>query len=145
MADNLPDWKNGTLTRLLFDTVERFGHKPAALRFKAHGTWHDITHKEMLTRVTHLGLGLRRLGVARGDRVAILSENRPEWAIADYACLCIGATDVPIYPTLPAPQIRYILRDAGVVAICVSTDLQLAKIQEIRGILGQSLSLAEKL
>ncbi len=133
MAELLPDWKNGTLTRLLFDTVDRFSHKPAALRYKAGGTWHDIPHKDMLQRITRLGLGLTRLGVQRGDRVAILSENRPEWAITDYACLCIGATDVPIYPTLPAQQIRYILNDAGVVAIAVSSQAQLEKILEIKG------------
>ena len=57
-----------------------------------------------------------------GDRVAILSENRPEWAIADYACLMCGIADVPIYPTLPAEQIAYILRDSGAVAIFVSIE-----------------------
>jgi long-chain acyl-CoA synthetase len=122
----------GTLTQLFFDAVAKYGHKPAALRYKADGTWHDLPHAELLKRVTRFALALRRLGVQRGDRVAILSENRPEWAIADYACLCIGATDVPIYPTLPAGQIRYILQDSGSVAIAVSTADQLAKVMEIR-------------
>ena len=132
MSELLPDWQHGTLTGLLFQTVDRFAAKPAALRYKAEGRWHDITHREMLQRVTHLALGLRRLGVARGDRVAILSENRPEWAITDYACLCIGVTDVPIYPTLPAAQLTYVLNDSGAVAITVSTASQLAKILAIR-------------
>jgi long-chain acyl-CoA synthetase len=123
----------GTLTQLFFDTIERFGSKPAALRYKAGGRWNDMTHAELEKRVRHLGLALKRLGVRRGDRVAILSENRPEWAIADYAALCIGATDVPCYPTLPAPQIRYILNDSGAVAIFVSSQVQLAKLLEIRG------------
>jgi long-chain acyl-CoA synthetase len=123
----------GTLTQLFFDAVAKYGHKPAALRYKADGTWHDISHAELLKRVTHFALALRRLGVQRGDRVAILSENRPEWAIADYACLCIGVSDVPIYPTLPANQIRYILSDSGAVAIAVSNAEQLAKVLEIRG------------
>ena len=64
-----------------------------------------------------LSIGLQELGVRRGDRVAILSENRPEWAIADYACLAARCTDVPIYPTLPAKQAEYILRDSGAVAV----------------------------
>ncbi len=67
-----------------------------------------------------------------GDRVAILSENRPEWAITDYACLTARATDVPIYPTLPARQVEYILRDSGAVAIVVSTAAQLEKLLSIR-------------
>jgi len=64
--------------------------------------------------------------------VAILSENRPEWAIADFACLTAGLTDVPIYPTLPPEQIAYILKDSGAVAIFVSNSGQAEKIREIR-------------
>jgi long-chain acyl-CoA synthetase len=78
-------------------------------------------------------LGLEELGVRSGDRVAILSENCPEWAITDYACLTLGATNVPIYPNLPSDQICYILRDSGVVAIFVSNAEQAAKIATIRG------------
>jgi long-chain acyl-CoA synthetase len=122
----------GTLTQLFFDAVAKFAAKPAALRYKAGGQWHDITHAELLKRVTHFALALKRLGVKRHDRLAILSENRPEWAVTDYACLCVGATDVPIYPTLPAGQIRYILQDSGSVVIAVSTADQLAKVLEIR-------------
>jgi long-chain acyl-CoA synthetase len=120
---------------LFFEAVDKYGSKPAALRHKADGQWHDIPHRELLKRVTHVGLALRRLGVRRGDRVALLSENRPEWAVVDYACLCIGAADVPVYPTLPANQIRYILADSGAVAIFVSSAPQLAKILEIRAAL----------
>ena len=68
----------------------------------------------------------------RGDRVAILSENRPEWAITDYACLAARAADVPIYPTLPARQAEYILRDSGAVAVVVSTAAQLEKVRSVR-------------
>ena len=67
-----------------------------------------------------------------GDRVSSLSENRPEWAIADYACLCARAADVPIYPTLPTKQAEYILRDSGAVAVFCSTTEQLAKVLEVR-------------
>src|SRR6185437_16643942 len=76
--------------------------------------------------------GLEQLGVRAGDRIALLSENRPEWAIADYACLTIGVTDVPIYPNLPPDQIAYILRDSGAAAIFVSDEAQAAKIREVR-------------
>jgi long-chain acyl-CoA synthetase len=77
-------------------------------------------------------LGLRELGLRDGDRVAILSENRPEWAIADYACLAARCTDVPIYPTLPARQAEYILRDSGAAALLVSSAAQLEKVLAIR-------------
>ncbi|MGH7719509.1 MAG: AMP-dependent synthetase/ligase [Gemmatimonadaceae bacterium] len=123
---------SGTLNKLFFDAVEKFD-KPQALMVKVGGAWQGISHRTMAERVRRVALGLRSLGVARGDRVAILSENRPEWAIADYGCLTAGITDVPIYPTLPAEQIAYILRDAGAVAIFVSTAEQAKKIVQIRG------------
>ena len=65
------------------------------------GRWTPISFPQLPERVRSTSLGLASLGVKRGDRIAILSENRPEWAIADYACLALGAADVPIYPTLP--------------------------------------------
>jgi long-chain acyl-CoA synthetase len=122
----------GTLTQLIFDAIDKYGTKPACFRCKAGGAWQTLTHQDVLQRMTRAGLALKRLGVRRGDRVAILSENRPGWAIADFASLCIGAADVPVYPTLPANQVRYILKDSGAVALFVSTAPQAAKIREIR-------------
>src|SRR3954464_13889267 len=121
----------GTLTQLFFRAVERHD-KPAALQYKDGGTWRSISHRELAERVRHCALGLREVGLQRGDRVAILSENRPEWAIADYACLTAGLTDVSIYPNLPAEQVRYILADSGSAAIFVSTAAQAAKVAEVR-------------
>jgi long-chain acyl-CoA synthetase len=122
----------GTLTKLFFDAVERHAGRAAAFRSKIGGEWKPITHREAEARVRNVSLGLRELGVAPGDRVSIISENRPEWAIADYACLCARAADVPIYPTLPTKQAEYILRDAGAVAVFCSTTTQLAKVLEVR-------------
>jgi long-chain acyl-CoA synthetase len=82
--------------------------------------------------VQDLSLGLLELGIQPGDRVAILSENRPEWAIADYACLTACCTDVPIYPTLPSKQIEYNLRDSGATAVLVSSRVQLEKVLAVR-------------
>jgi long-chain acyl-CoA synthetase len=103
-----------------------------ALRSKRAGRWVGIGYRDMAEQVQHLSIGLQELGVRRGDRVAILSENRPEWAIADYACLAARCTDVPIYPTLPARQAEYVLRDSGAVAILVSSAAQLEKVAAIR-------------
>jgi long-chain acyl-CoA synthetase len=91
-----------------------------------------MSHREIERRVRHIALALTSLGIRPGEKVAILSENRPEWALADYACLTSGIADVPIYPTLPADQIAYILKDSGAGAIFVSTAEQAAKIAEIR-------------
>ena len=124
----------GTLTRLFYDALERHGHKPEAVACKPAGApWRSLTHREVAQRVLRAGLALRRLGIHRGDRVAILSENRPGWLVADFACLAVGASDVPIYPTLPARQLDYILKDSGSTTIFVSTAPQLAKVLEIRG------------
>jgi long-chain acyl-CoA synthetase len=121
-----------TLNDLFFGAMDRLGSRAAVLRRKHMGRWEDISGSAMLERVHDVSLGLRDLGIGPGDRVAILSENRPEWAIADYACLALHVADVPVYPTLPAKQVEYMLRDSGAVAIFVSTKPQLAKVLEIR-------------
>jgi long-chain acyl-CoA synthetase len=121
----------GTLNRLFFDAVEKY-HKPDALQVKRGGRYEPISHETLVDRIRRASLGLEEIGIRRGDRVAILSENRPEWAVADYACLMLGATDVPLYPNLPAEQIAYILRDSGSSAIFVADAAQAAKIGSIR-------------
>src|SRR5262252_11105094 len=121
----------GTLNQLFFKACER--RKPDALQVKRDGRYQPISHDTLAERIRHAALGLEELGVRPGERFAILSENRPEWAIADYACLMTGVADVPIYPNLPSDQVAYILRDAGAVGIFVSTGAQAAKITEIRG------------
>jgi long-chain acyl-CoA synthetase len=99
---------------------------------RAPGQWESISHDTIRDRTRRIALGLQDLGVQRGDRVAILSENRPEWALADWACLTIGAADVPIYSTLPAEQIPYLLIDSGAIVVFVSNTAQAQKIASIR-------------
>ena len=106
--------------------------KPDLLISKVNGTWRPVSAEDFGYSVRALSLGLNALGVQPGDRVAILSENRPEWAMADYAILCAGAWSVPIYPTLPAAQIAPLLKDSGARAIFVSNLEQLGKILTIR-------------
>src|SRR3954463_4814607 len=122
----------GTLTQLFFDALSRYD-KPDALQVKVKGLYQPIASRTVAERVRRLALGLQELGVNAGDRVAIFSENRPEWAIADYACLTASLTDVPLYPNLPAEQACFILRDAGAVAIFVSDAAQAAKVAAARG------------
>jgi long-chain acyl-CoA synthetase len=120
-----------TLTKLFFSAIDRF-NRPDAMRYKQAGQWRTLSHKEVEQRVTRLAAAFAALGIEPGDRVAILSENRPEWAISDYAALCLGATDVPIYATLPPNQVGFILRDCDAKAVLCSTREQLQKILEIR-------------
>jgi long-chain acyl-CoA synthetase len=102
------------------------------MRSKRGDDWVALSYADLAERVRSLSLGLLELGLRGGDRVAILSENRPEWAIADYACLAACCTDVPIYPTLPARQAEYNLRDSGAAAVFVSSREQLEKVLAVR-------------
>jgi long-chain acyl-CoA synthetase len=121
-----------TLNQLYFGALERFGSQPVTARAKRGDRWIELSYSELADRVQDLSVGLLELGLKRGDRVAILSENRPEWAIADYACLTARCTDVPIYPTLPEKQLEYNLRDSGSAAVFVSNEQLLAKVLAVR-------------
>jgi long-chain acyl-CoA synthetase len=120
-----------TLSQLFIEAVEEHDRANALLT-KVDGTYQPLSHRTLADRVRHVAFGLRALGVTSSDRVAILAENSPAWAIADYACLLSGIADVPIYPTLPAEQIAYILRDSGAVAVFASTEEQAAKVRSVR-------------
>ena len=107
-----------TLNELFNSAVDR--HRESEfLRFKAGGVWRSLTFGEVARRVRELALGLYALGIRSGDRVAIWSENRPEWNLADLAALAIGAVDVPIYATQARTQVEYILADSAARAIFV--------------------------
>jgi long-chain acyl-CoA synthetase len=121
----------GTLCDIFFESVDRH-RKPDHLRYKRDETWHDVSSDAFRTAVEELSLGLRAIGIERGDRVAILGENRPEWAFADLATLCAGAVDAPIYSTLTPPQVLYILKDSESKAIFVSNAAQARKVAEVR-------------
>lgn len=94
--------------------------KQDALNHKIAGEWVNIPAESFVERVRNVALGLAEMGIKPGDRIALLSENRPEWSIADLAILSLGAINVPIYTTQAVDQIRYILTDSGTRAIFVS-------------------------
>ncbi|HET9514282.1 MAG TPA: AMP-binding protein, partial [Gemmatimonadales bacterium] len=121
-----------TLNQLFFDAMERFRDRPAMLRARRDSVWTDISTREVAESVHATSLGLLELGVQPGDRVAILSENRPEWAYTDLGILTARAIDVPVYATLPAAQIEGLLRDSGSEIVFVSNRTQLEKIGQIR-------------
>jgi long-chain acyl-CoA synthetase len=105
----------------LFNRAAEAHREEEFLRYKSGGEWRSLSYGEVARRVRELALGLSRLGIVAGDKVAIWSENRPEWNLADLATLAIGAVDVPIYTTQARGQVEYILRDSGARAICVSS------------------------
>jgi len=116
-----------TLTEMFLNTVKTYSSKTALMN-KVEGQYQGITYQEFGERVKKLALGLASLGVKKGDRVALLSENRPEWAFSDLAILSLGAINVPIYPTLIPKQIEYILNDSEAKVIITSRPDQTSKI-----------------
>jgi long-chain acyl-CoA synthetase len=120
-----------TLSELFLKSVERHP-KPNTFLYKCGGRYQGLSSQEVLEQVAALGSALARRSIDPGDRVALLAENRVEWALTDYAVLGIGGVLVPIYPTLLEPDLEFILRDSGSKGIVVSTDSQLRKILNIR-------------
>jgi long-chain acyl-CoA synthetase len=122
-----------TLNDIFYAIVERnhdrvMLHRPVV-------QWLAISSQELYRNVGGVARTLASWGFAKGDRVAILSENRPEWTIADFACQLLGLVSVPIYSTLTADQCAFILQDAGVRAVFLSSEQQLRK---VLGILSQT-------
>src|SRR5271170_3852944 len=118
-----------TINDIFFTATER--NLDRMMLYREAGKWLPISSSDLRRNVARTVRALQEWGVRRGDRVAILSENRPEWSTADFAILLLGAVTVPIYSTLTAEQTAYTLRDSGATAVFVSSELQLRKIQTI--------------
>ncbi len=115
----------------VFEYVGRVHPRTDTLNYKRDGRWVAISSDELLKRARRIAGGLYSLGVRRGDRVAILSESRPEWTLMDAGCLFATAIDVPIYPTLTPPQVRYILKDSGARVLVIENEEKFLHIREI--------------
>ncbi len=123
--------KGKTLPEMFHRTVERFPEVPA-LRGSARGAYQSITYRKMSEKVRNLGKGLIALGIAAKDHGALLSENRPEWAITDMALAHIGAVNVALFPSIPTSQVEFAIQDSHAKFIVVSDSTQLKKALEIR-------------
>lgn len=132
MTETIP---STTLPRLLLEAVDRFDTAPAYGRLKRNLTVERFAYRDFLELVRGTASALEARGVRRGDRVAILSENRLEWAFADWASLCSGVVDVPIYPSLRSEQIAYILNDCRARMVFVQDEPHLEKVLEARAAL----------
>ena len=122
----------GHLAQLLRSAAERMPGKPALFR-KESGAWKSETWREAWLRALKTAAFLESLGVRKGDRIALWSENRPEWLYIDMAALCLGAVTVPIYATLAHNEIRYILQNSGAKILAVSSAANLTRLEPIAG------------
>jgi len=118
-----------TLNDVFFAATER--NLDRVMLYRDSGAWVPISSSDFRRNVAGTVRALQEWGVRRGDRIAILSENRPEWSTADFAILLLGAVTVPVYSTLTPEQTAYTLRDSGASIVFVSTELQLRKVQTI--------------
>jgi long-chain acyl-CoA synthetase len=115
----------------VFEYIGRVHERPDTLNYKRDGRWIPISSDEFLVRARRIAAGLYSLDVRRGDRVALLSESRPEWTLTDAGCMFSGVIDVPIYPTLTAAQVRYILKDSGACVLAVQNEQKFLEIREV--------------
>jgi long-chain acyl-CoA synthetase len=122
--------KPQTLSDIFFEITSR--DQPRVMMYESGKQWQAISSRGLYQRVMGVMAELRRRGISHGDRVVILAENRPEWTIADFAILLCGAATVPIYATLTAENIRYLLQHSGAKTAFVSTEAQLQKLRSIQ-------------
>ena len=123
-----------TLADLPFHVAGRYP-KPALVGRCTPDGINVASSREFFEQIRDFSLGLKGIGVGPGSRVALICETRPEWMVADLGVLTAGAVTVPIYPTLPADRVRYILADAGVSAVVASDEEQAAKVGSVRSLL----------
>ena len=119
-----------TLATLVLDSAAR--HSGTALRYPEGDRWRQISYPALGQDVREIAKGLIALGVQAGDRVAILSNTRAEWTLADFGAICAGAVVVPVYQTCSPEECHYVLEHSGATAIFCEDDEQLAKLREIR-------------
>ncbi len=116
----------------LFSRVCAASNPSVVLWQDALGRWQPISSDQIYQRVRAFALAIRKWGAQKGDRIALVSENRWEWAVTDFAVLALGAVDVPIYPTLTGEQIAVLIKDAGCRIAVVSTKQQFDKLAAVR-------------
>lgn len=120
-----------TLAELPFRVSGRFS-KPVLTGRCEGDRVREWSSRQLFDEVRDLSLGLGALDVGSRDRVAILSDSRPEWVVSDLAILTAGAVTVPVYPTLPANQVGYILAHSGARVVLVADEEQAAKVRAAR-------------
>ncbi len=118
----------------LFRRVASAANPRAVLWQDEFGQWQPISSDQIYQRVRALAQAFLNWGAQKGDRIALIAENRWEWVVTDFAALAIGAADVPIYPTLTGEQIAELIADAGCRIAVVSTRQQFDKLNSVRAL-----------
>lgn len=116
----------------LLASLAKVHNHAEAISGKKHGVWTHYSTQDYVNNVNHLSYGLLQLGVGRGDKVAIISFNRPEWNFADFGASQLGAVTVPMYPTIGEADYKYILNDAEAKIVFVENEEIYAKVARIR-------------
>jgi long-chain acyl-CoA synthetase len=120
-----------SIPAVIKDNAKKYAKKPA-ISYKKKGVYHSLTYEEFYERILLLARGLRKFGMTPGDKVAIFSENRLEWAIADFAIQCVGGITVPIYATNTAKQAGYVINHCEARIVFCSTKAQYEKLYSIK-------------
>jgi long-chain acyl-CoA synthetase len=123
--------QSNSLCAALAESCERNADRIALMR-KVEGSYKGITYREFQDSAFALASKFLEMGIQKGDRIAVLSANRPEWAMVDFACLSVGAVLTPIYNSLSASQVHYIIRDSGARLLFAENDRQAAKAAELK-------------
>lgn len=130
----IPLYENEPTTLVeMFSTVARKYPKPDTLNYKRDGQWRKVSSDEMLAQARAIALGLHSLGIERGERAALLSDNCVEWTLSDAGCQFAGVIDVPIYSTLTPAQVAYILKDSGARVLFIQSREKFDQLQPVLG------------
>ena len=121
-----------TLPKLLVQQAARHGDRRVALREKEFGIWQSFTWEDYLRHVREFALGLVSLGLAPGDKVAIVGDNRPEWVFAELAALAAGGVPLGIYKDSTATEVGYVIDNSDAVVVVAEDQEQVDKLLELR-------------
>jgi long-chain acyl-CoA synthetase len=124
--------EHDTLPKLLRYQADRLGEKKVALREKEFGIWQELTWKEYYARVKHFALGMVRLGLGKGEKVAIIGDNRPEWVMAEIAAQAVGAIPLGLYQDSTLKEVAYVIDHSDSTFVIAEDQEQVDKILDMK-------------
>jgi len=113
----------------LLHNLKQMPEKDDALAAKENGVWHKYSTQEFIDNVNHLSYAFIQLGIQKGDKIGLISNNRPEWNFVDHACSQTGAISTPLYPTISTHDLTFVIKDAGIKYFFVSNEAMYDKVK----------------